>query len=181
MGKSPVPSMQLMAEENEDMQDDIEETQDDVQLDDTSEGEVQQENRVEKRIKQLSNKVKLTSKERDELAEANEKLKAERDSLKKESEFSSSFSESPHYQVAKDYKDEIKRKVSGGYSLEDAVVTVLAKEGKLNAIKATESPAGGSATNLPMKGDQKPLQDMNREEKRAEVLKAMERGDISLT
>ena len=181
MRTSPVLSMQTMAEENEEIKDDVEEAQDDVQLDDTSDEEVQQENKVEKRIKQLSNKVKLTSNERDELAKANEKLKAERDSLKKDSEFSSSFSENPNYQVAKDYKDEIKKKVSGGYSVEDAVVAVLAKEGKLNAIKATENPAGGSATNPPMTGESKPLSELTREEKRAEVMKAMDRGDISLS
>ena len=167
-----------MADENEEV--DLEENQEgieeDIQLDDD-----QQENKVEKRIKQLSNKVKITSKERDELAKANEKLKAERDSAKKETEFSSSFTENPHYQVAKDYKDKIKEKVSGGYSVEDAIVAVLAKEGKLSAIQATENPAGGSATNPPMSGESKPLNDMTREEKRAEVLKAMDRGDISLT
>ena len=167
-----------MAEENEEVQDDLE--VEDIQLD--GQDDVQQENKVEKRIKQLSNKVKLTSKERDELATANEKLKAERDTLKKDSEFSSSFLESPHYQVAKDYKDEIKKKVSGGYSLEDAVVSVLAKEGKFSSIKPTpENPAGGSAVNPPMAGEPKSLNDMTREEKRTEVIKAMDRGDISLT
>ena len=169
--------MQTMAEEE--IQDDIEQEDTEVQLD-----EEVQENKVEKRIKQLSNKVKLTSNERDELAKANEKLKAERDSLKKDSEFSTSFSENPHYQVAKDYKDEIKKKVSGGYSVDDAIVSVLAKEGKLDAIKAfkaPENPAGGSATNLPMSGEAKPLNEMSREEKRAELLKAMDRGDISLS
>ena len=175
MRGSPISSMQNMADDNEDILDDVEE-QEDIELDD----EIQPENKVEKRIKQLSNKVKLTSKERDELAKANEKLKLERDTLKKDSEFSSSFSDSPHYQVAKDYKDEIRKKVSGGYSVEDAVVAVLAKEGKLDAIKATESPAGGSATNPPMSGEQKPLKDMTLGEKREEVLKAMERGDINV-
>lgn len=160
------------------MADDIqneENNQQDIQLDDD-----QQENKVEKRIKDLSNKVKLTSQERDEFAEANEKLKAERDSFKKDSEFSSSFLDNPHYQVAKDYKDEIKKKVSGGYSLEDAVVAVLAKEGKFSSIQKTESPAGGSATNLPMTGEAKTLKEMTLQEKREEVIKAMERGDISL-
>ena len=166
-----------MAEENEEIQN--EDLEEDVQLDEQE--DVQQENKVEKRIKQLSNKVKLTSNERDELAKANKKLEAERDSAIKEEKFSSSFTENPHYQVAKDYKDKIKEKVSGGYSVEDAVVAVLAKEGKLDAIKATENPAGGSATNPPMTRDIKPLNDMTREEKREQVLKAIDRGDISLT
>ena len=166
-----------MADEKEDIQDDVKDTEEDLQLDE----DVQQESKVEKRIRQLSNKVKLTSEERDELAKANVKLKAERDSAQKEAEFSSSFTENPHYQVAKDYKDKIKEKVSGGYSVEDAVVAVLAKEGKLDAIKATENPAGGSATNPPLSGELKSLDEMTREEKRAEVEKAIDRGDISLT
>ena len=168
--------MQLMADEIiDDVEDTQEDIQDDVQLDDD-----QQESKVEKRIKQLSNKVKLTSQERDELAKANKKLEAERDSAKREAEFSSSFTENPHYQIAKEYKDKIKEKVSGGYSVEDAVVAVLAKEGKLNAIQAVENPAGGSATNPPMTGELKPLKDMTLQEKRAEVEKAIDRGDISL-
>lgn len=172
-----------MADDNvDDIKDDVVEDKQDDFVDDQQDDS--QGNKVEKRIKQLSNKVKLTSQERDEFAKANEKLKAERDSLKKDSEFTSSFSENPHYQVAKDHKDEIKKKVSSGYSVEDAIVAVLAKEGKLDAIKAVkapENPAGGSATNLPSTGDQKALVDMTREEKRAEVLKAMDKGDISLT
>ena len=169
-----------MADENEEI-DDLEDTQDDVQLDEQD--NVQQESKVEKRIKQLSNKVRLTSKERDDLAKAKQKLEAERDNAKKELEFYSSFSDTTDkYPVAKEFKDKIKEKVLSGYSVEDAAVAVLAKEGRLEApLPARDNPAGGSATNPPMKGDVKPLSEMNREEKRAEVLKAMDRGDISLT
>lgn len=161
------------------MADEIEDLVDDIQLD---EQEEVVENKVEKRIKDLSNKVKLTSKERDELAKAKEQSDAERDSAKKEVEFYSSFSDATDkYPAAKEYKDKIKEKVLSGYSVEDAAVAVLAKEGKLDAIKAVENPAGGSATNLPMTGESKSLGEMSREEKRAEVLKAMDKGDISLS
>lgn len=165
-----------MADENEDI-DDVE-IEEDVQLD---EQDNIQENKVEKRIKTLSNKVKQTAQERDNETKARQKAEKERDALKLESEFSSSFSESPHYSVAKDYKDEIRKKVSSGYVLEDAIVSTLAKEGKLDSIKKFENPAGGSATNLPSTGNQKSLKDMSREEKRVEVLKAMDKGDISLS
>lgn len=166
-----------MADENEEIQE--EEDTEDVQLDE----EIQQESKVEKRIKHLSNKVKLTSQERDELAKANQKVEAERDTAKKEVEFYSAFSDTTDkYPVAKEYKDKIKEKVLAGYSVEDAAVAVLAKEGRLEApLPAKDNPAGGSATNPPMTGDVKPLQDMTREEKRAEVLKAIDRGDINLT
>ena len=170
-----------MAEENnEEIQEEIQEdTQnEDIQLDD----DVQQESKVEKRIKQLSNKVKLTSKERDDLAKAKQKLEAERDTAKKEVEFYSAFSDaSDKYPNAKEYKDKIKEKVIGGYSVEDAAVSVLAKEGKLTAPRITDNPAGGSATNPPMTGESKTLETMTREEKRSEVLKAIDKGDISLT
>lgn len=166
-------------QKDEDVQDDIQEdTQDDVQLDDD-----QQESKVEKRIKQLSNKVKLTSTERDQLAKAKQKLEVERDTAKKEVEFYSAFSDTTDkYPVAKEFKDKIKEKVLAGYSVEDAAVSVLAKEGRLEApLPARDNPAGGSATNPPMTGESKPLKDMSLEEKRTEVLKAMDRGDISLT
>ena len=133
------------------------------------------ENKVEKRIKGLSQKVKDTSDERD-------KLVIERDSAKKEVEFYSSFSNATDkYPLAKDFKDKIKEKVLAGYTVEDATVAVLASEGKLTpAPPATESPAGGSAVNQPSPGGPKSLEEMTREEKREEVLKAVERGEISV-
>ena len=168
-----------MAEENnEEVQEEIEQDTEDVQLDE----EIQQESKVEKRIKQLSNKVKLTSQERDELTKVKQKLEVERDTAKKEVEFYSAFSNTTDkYPNAKEYKDKIKEKVLAGYSVEDAAVAVLAKEGKLTMPQIIENPAGGSATNLPMTGESKPLNEMTREEKRAEVLKAMDRGEIGLT
>ena len=172
--------MQNMADENEEVQDDIQEDiQEDVQLDD----DVQQESKVEKRIRQLSNKVKLTSNERDELAKGKDKLEAERDTAKKEVEFYSSFSDTTDkYPNAKEFKDKIKEKVLSGYSVEDAAVAVLAKEGKLTMPQPIpDNPAGGSATNLPNTGEPKALKEMSLEEKRAEVIKAVDRGDISLT
>ena len=171
-----------MAEENiDDVQDDVQEEdiQEDIQLDD----DIQQESKVEKRIRQLSNKVKLTSKERDELANGKKNLETERDTAKKEVEFYSAFSDTTDkYPNAKEFKDKIKEKVLAGYSVEDAAVAVLAKEGKLTMPQPTpDNPAGGSATNLPNTGEPKPLKDMSLEEKRAEVIKAVDKGDISLT
>ena len=164
----------------DDIQEDLD-SQEDIDLD--TDDDVQQGNKVEKRIKQLSNKVKLTSNERDEYAKLNKNLETERDTAKKEVEFYSSLSETTDkYPAAKEYKDKIKEKVLAGYTVEDATVAVLAKEGKLSAGQpVVDNPAGGSATNLPISGEPKPLNDMSREEKRGEVLKAMDRGDISLS
>lgn len=171
--------MQIMADDILEDTDNIEEDTEEVQLDD----EVPKENKVEKRIKELSNKVKLTSKERDELATLNKKLEGERDTARKEVEFYSAFSDTTDkYPAAKEFKDKIKEKVLAGYSVEDAAVAILAKEGKLEApLPKKDNPAGGSATNPPMTGEPKPLNEMTREEKREQVIKAMDRGDISLS
>src|SRR5687768_16739682 len=108
----------------------LDDVQDDIQ-EDTQDDSVQ-ENKVEKRIRELSNKVKLTSKERDELAQAKQKLEAERDTAQKEVQFYSAFSDvTDKYPNAKEFKYKIKEKVLTGYSMEDAAVAVLAKEGKL--------------------------------------------------
>ncbi len=84
------------------------------------------ETESQKRIKQLSDKVELTAKERDEkdklLNESNTKIAT----LEKENAFNSSFSDVlGTYSAAKDHKDEIKAKVLAGYSTEDAALAVL--------------------------------------------------------
>ena len=166
----------------EDIQEDIDNGQDDISNDVELEDDIQQENKVEKRIRTLSNKVRLTSKERDEFKALNDKLKTEKDSAKKEVEFYSSFSDtSDKYPAAREYKDEIKKKVLAGYSVDDAAVAILAREGKLTMpTPKVDNPAGGSATNLPLKGDSKTIETMTREEKREEIMRAVERGDISV-
>ncbi len=171
-----------MAEEIEETQETTEEVETTEETVEVVEPEVSPDNKVEKRIKELSNKVKLTSEERDELLKANEKIEAERDTAKKEVEFYSSFSDaSDKYPLAKDFKDQIKEKVLSGYTVEDATVAVLASEGKLTATpQETESPGGGSATNPPAMDGPKSLNEMSREEKRAAVLDAIDKGEISL-
>ena len=63
------------------------------------------------RLKELSNKVKITSEERDEKAKLLDEASKERDAAKKEVEFYSSFTDSvSKYPQAKDHKDEIKEK-----------------------------------------------------------------------
>lgn len=151
--------------------------------------ELETQNKVEKRIKDLSEKVKLTSEERDEkeklLKESSEKIAG----LEKERDFFSSFGDSvSKYPQASAFKDAIKEKVLHGYTVEDATIAVLAKEGKLTGESSTnvapvkrENPAGGSAINQPMSGGQKPLSEMTREEKRAALMEAEARGDLGMS
>ena len=146
--------------------------------------EVQAEEKlkVKNRFQTLSEKVILTSKERDEAiakaqAESEAKLTAEkeRDFFK---EFSANVSKYPQ---AAEYQDKILEKVKGGYTPEDAMVAVLAKEGKLNVTsEAPQAPSlqveGGSAPTS-FEGN-KTLSQMTPEEKFAALKEAESSGDL---
>ena len=156
---------------------------DELELDlDQLEQNIEIRNKVEQRIKDLSKKVKLTSDERDELAKAKTQLEEDKAIISKERDFYMSFSDSVgKYPDAKDFKEKIKEKVLAGYDVEDATISVLTREGKLNQAPAPvekEKVAGGSAPNQ-IKGGAKPLSEMTREEKRAALVDAEARGDIS--
>ena len=148
--------------------------------------EIEKENKVEKRIKDLSEKVRLAAEERDA-----ERLKVQEESaksgnLQKEVEFLNSFGDQlSKYPEASPYRDKIKEKVLRGYSVEDATVSTLASEGKLSASQKEiqiDNVAGGSAAvNQPITGGQKKFSEMSRDEKRAKLLEAEQRGDISLS
>ncbi len=143
-------------------------------------------NKTEERIKNLSSKVKDTSRERDE---ANAKAQAEADrasAAEKERDFYASFSDqTSKYPGASEYKDAIKEKVLSGYSVEDATVAVLASEGKftpqVETVMAPANAAGGSASFQLPSGGSKTLGEMSRDEKRAELEAAIGRGDIYLS
>lgn len=156
----------------------------DIDLTDLGEDEEIRNKSVEKRIKSLSEKVRLTSEERDELARAKEQAELEKSGAIKERDFYASFADATaKYPEANTFKDSIKEKVMSGYTVEDATVAVLAKEGKLQNYTPPvekETVAGGSAVNQPLQGGTKPLGEMTREEKRAMLLEAEGRGDISV-
>lgn len=145
--------------------------------------DIEKNNKVEKRIKDLSEKVRLTSEERDE----KNKLLQERDKkiveLERENSFNNGFVDmlSAH-PMAKDHKDEIKQKVLSGYSVEDATFAVLGKANQLGQPQPiVDSPIGGSAAiNPPVTGGEKPFKDMTREEKRNKLLEAEARGELSI-
>lgn len=144
--------------------------------------DIEKENKVEKRIKDLSEKVRLTSEERDEKDRLLAEQKAENDQLKKENSFNSGFVDVlSNHPAAKDHKDDIKTKVLAGMSMEDATFAVLGKAGKLSQPKPiVDNPAGGSAVTQTPSSGQKSVSEMTREEKRAALLEAEARGDISM-
>lgn len=142
---------------------------------DQLDADINNKNKIQKRITDLSEKVKLTSEERDALVKEKQQLSVERDSLAKERDFYSKFSDSTaKYQGANEFKDKIREKVMQGYDVEDATVAVLAREGKLATPAAQQAErdtvAGGSATTA-LRGDgTKTLSEMTKAEKRAMLM-----------
>ena len=133
-------------------------------------------NKIQERITNLSQKVELTAKERDELAAAKQAIEAEREAALKERDFYKNFNQqAAKYPGAIEYQDQILEKVKAGYSEEDATIAVLAKEGKFTppAPKVEEQApiAGGSATTT-VQGP-KPTSDMSQEERRAKLAEAL--------
>lgn len=121
-----------------------------------------QQSPAQDRIKQLSEKVELTSKERDELKTLQETTARERDFYK---EYSNVISKHPN---AKDHQDAIKEKVLKGYSVEDATYAVLGPAGKLENQSPPPQPnvAGGSADTIPPQAQKEP-KDMTQADRRA--------------
>ena len=134
---------------------------------------IEQPSEVEKRIKTLSDKVRLTAEERDEqarlLREAGDKTAA----VERERDFYQGFSDVVSTNpAAKDHKDAILEKVKLGYTVEDATYAVLGKAGKLNnpaPTTETQPIAGGSAVTNPPQGGEKSISEMTQAERR-EVL-----------
>lgn len=138
---------------------------------------------AEKRIKQLSDKVKTSSEERDAERVARETAEAKAQEAERKAAFLEGFSdiiaENP---AAKEFRADIEAKVMSGMTLEDAKFVVLGKAGKLGETPAEPvSPAGGSAaTALPSQGE-KSVQEMTQDERRAALLEAEQRGDIGVS
>lgn len=135
----------------------------------TIQPQVQSDSRAQERIRELSEKVELTSKERDEkdriLKETTDKVAA----LEKENAFNSGFADVlGWHSAAKDHKDEIRAKVLAGYSVKDATWAVLGEAGKLGGtIQAPiASPAGGSAPNQIQQDATKSVAEMTQQERR---------------
>lgn len=157
---------------------------DEQEIEQQAQTEITSKNAVEERMKNLS-KAKI---EAENKATEEAKARAEAESrvqiAEKERDFFASFSDSiSKYPNANEHKDAIKEKVMSGYTVEDATVSVLAKEGKLGTVQAPppprQSPAGGSASNQIQSGGNRQIADMSREEKRQAILDAVDRGDIS--
>ena len=132
--------------------------------------------RAEERIKQLSDKVELTAKERDEKNRLLTEESSKRESAEKERDFYQGFSDVvSNNPLAKEHKEDILAKVKSGYTVQDATFAVLGALGKLGNTQAPTppSPAGGSAPTTLPQGGVKPVGDMTQEERRAELAQAI--------
>lgn len=138
---------------------------------------------VEGRIKDLSKKVKIASEERDEKARLFQEQEAKTTEATIERDFYKGFSASTaKYPAATEFQDEILGKVKAGYSVEDATISVLNGKGKLMPQAVERQPvAGGSAATNIQTGGNKSMHEMSREEKRAALIEAEQRGDIGVS
>lgn len=140
-------------------------------------------NKTEERIKNLSSKVRDASKERDEAKAAAEAAEAAREAAEKRAQFLESFSEVANkYPGAAEFKTQIEERTQKGYSLEDAAVAALAEAGKFTPQQQEVAPIttgtmGGSAP-VSITGDSRPYSEMSREEKRAALIEADQRGEL---
>ena len=154
---------------------------------DQIEGNAERKLQIKDRYAKLSEKGIASEKAR---VEAEAKLKEAADAraqAEKERDFFKDFSKSSSkYSAAGEYQDAIFEKVKGGYTTEDAIVAVLAKEGKLPNMQTEAQPiqaevAGGSAPTNLGDGSNKELKDMTTEDKLHALQQMEKEGAISLT
>lgn len=128
----------------------------------------------DKRLKDLSEKVKLTAEERDEKENL---LQAATKDVEFYKNFNSLVAKFPG---ASEYQDKIREKVLSGYDPEEAVVAILHKEGKLPGMQqtpiaptsnASEIAGGSSPTTIATESGEKPVGEMTQAERRAELSK----------
>jgi hypothetical protein len=122
----------------------------DLNLDEL-EKEINNKNAVEDRIRNLHSAKKEAEDKLQAESKARQELEARLAGVEKETTFLNSFSDTiTKFPQAGEYRDKIKEKVLGGYSMEDATIAILHAEGKLNSapkVERMENVTGGSAPN----------------------------------
>lgn len=158
----------------------------DLELEEDGAGQEKKLHPIDKRLaKALSDKEEAT-KEREKILKEKEKVETEKAALQKEVEFHKTFSTlASKYKNASEFQDKIREKFNAGYELEDATISILAKEGQLIMPEAPpppkENPAGGSAANQIKSGEPKSISAMSQEEKLKALTEAEKRGDLGLS
>lgn len=141
-------------------------------------------NREKDRNKKLADKVRTTSEERDTLAKEKEEMSLAKANSDKERDFYKGFNQvSIKYPGANEYQDKILEKVNAGYDVEDATISILAKEGKYTPAQPSmerESAAGGSADIGIRGGNEKTPETMTQDERRKQLLELESKGEFHL-
>ena len=120
------------------------------------------------------------------MAKAKEEAEAKANAAQKDVEFYKNFNiVSAKYQGANEYQDKIREKVMSGYDVEDAMISILAKEGKFQGMPTPtperEMAAGGSAPTAMAGSGGKSVDEMSKDEKRAALEEAFGKGDLKLS
>lgn len=158
--------------------------EEDLNLDlDKIQAQTEERLKVKDRFGKLSEKVTEANKERDDAA-AKATAEAEaRQVAEKERDFYKNFNANiTKYPNATAHQDQIWDKVKGGYDIEDAMVAVLAKEGKLN-MPSEPTPTysgtveGGSAPTST--GTEKSFESMTTDDKFNALLEADKTGELA--
>lgn len=136
---------------------------------------------AEKRIKQLSGKVKEEAEAREAALKAQAEAQTKAEEAEKRAAFAEGFADVvAQNPAAKDFRADIQQKVMSGYTLEDATFAVLGKAGKITPPQAeTESPAGGSSPTNPSNVQvNKSPREMNSDELQAAMQAANDSGEL---
>ena len=154
----------------------------DLELDENNNEEII--SRKDKRIESLSEKYKLSEKEKAELETAKAEAEARAESAKKEADFFKGFNQvASKYPEASEYQDKILEKVNSGYAIEDATTSILIAEGKYKPIAPQidkGSAAGGSAATGITDNVEKTPNNMSRDEMRSQLLEMEAKGEFKL-
>ncbi len=136
---------------------------------------IEQPSEAEKRIKQLSGKVREEAEAKDAALQAKAEAETKLSAAEKKAAFAEGYADMVATNpAAKEFKADIEAKVMSGYSVEDATFAVLGKAGKLGTpAQAPQSPAGGSAANQISKDGPKPVGEMTQAERRAALDKEL--------
>lgn len=138
--------------------------------------------RKDKKIDSLSEKLGISEKEKAETATKAETEAKARADAEKERDFFKGFNQVQNkYAGASEYQDRIFEKVKAGYDVEDATISILAKEGKFTTPPpAQESATGGSAATTISSGGDKSPGEMTQDERRSALLDAEAKGEFRL-
>lgn len=142
-------------------------------------------NKTENRIKSLAAKVAEEARGKEEAQAKTAEAEARALAAEKSLEFVNAFSEvTSKYQGATEFRTEIEEKVSKGYSIEDATVSVLNANGKLipqvegMTVAPITQAGGGSAPTVLPNSNERTAHEMSQDERREELLKPERAADI---